>query len=162
MEEYNRRSNDKYENGVSFNRLNDVPIDDALSHIPTVIQLPIPAHSAPVVAHTEHNDLGARERCFDRYYKLYHWVTGIFVFANIVTYFILFVINMYHKFPKDTHDHIFGSLIASLLAIVALYAFVHICVLGYENMCGRKCQVPLCCGCRWIERHQLRYENREV
>jgi len=118
-----------------------------------------PTQQPQIEALTEHNDLGARERCFDRYYKLYHWVTGIFVFANVLTYFILFVINMYHKFPTDIHDHLFGALITSLLSIVGLYALVHICVLGYEHMCGRKCQVPLCCGCRWIERHQLQYEN---
>jgi hypothetical protein len=144
-----------------YNRLDERP-NTSDPRITDIQQLIIIPSTQPIDTSDdlpEHNDLGARERCCRRYIGYYHAIVAVFVILNVSIYFIAYIINMYHSFPKSLHDHLFGGLILSLFGVLLIYATIMISILAYEHVCMKKCRIPPCCGCQWIERHQMRYEN---
>jgi hypothetical protein len=93
-----------------------------------------------------------RERCCNRYFKYLH----VFVFVMFLLSAIGFGIIQY----AHPRQHVEFYIIYVLFVVGDVYALAIICKFLYKCCMGQDCIVCRWCGCFWIERHQLLYEER--
>ncbi len=103
----------------------------------------------------EGRDPNLRVRCCNRY-ELYAKVFTFFVF--LVSVIIYCVIKLAHL-SKHVHDTMELAMLGSLFILSLIFTVYFYVKIFVVQVAGGMCMIPYCCGCNWIERHQLRFER---
>lgn len=98
-----------------------------------------------------------RVQCCERY-EVY-----VVLFITIVTILMsLAYVGVYLTTERQTRDNVALHMIFVLFVIAFAFTLYRIGKFVFECVTSQKCMVPLCCGCNWIEYHQLRYDTVNV
>lgn len=103
---------------------------------------------------TFENRRDLRVQCCDRYERYAMLMLMLVNFLVLLVYLIL-------KFTIDTNTlHTIAlCMMWSLFGLTVLLTIYAIGKCMLRRIWNKQCMVPFCCGCRWIERHQLLYEE---